>query len=280
MVQEVYADLYVMINTCMDLLCLMLTAALLHRKILRRRALMGALLGGFYALCALLLGLGGILGLLLDLLAAVGICACVFAERRLRFRVLLKCTAVYALISALLGGIMTALYALLNRLDLPLEGLKGDGLSVWMFAILAVASALVTWRGGAWLGRAGKTKSVTVEAVLFGTPVTFRALVDSGNLLRDPVSGRSVIVVEREYLREKLPRFFEEKDGWMKRAELARRVRVIPAQTVTGSGMLTAIIPDRLTVHDKEGAHPSDYLIAPADLGGRAKGLDGLIAPD
>lgn len=280
MVQEVYADLYVLINACMDLLCLMLTASLLHRKIMRRRALLGAAVGGLYALGVLLVGLSGGWGIVLDLLAALGICACVFAEKRLRFVTLIKCTAAYALISALLGGIMTVLYTFLNRLKLPLESLRGDGLSGWMLAILAGISALVAWKGGAWLGRSKRTKSVKIEAVILGKPITLLALVDSGNLLRDPVSGRGVIIAEREKLRGVLPEGFEEKGGWMRQAEVACRVRMIPTQTATGSGMLTAIVPDSLTVYDGQGAHPSDYLVAPTDLGGKAKEFDALIPMD
>ncbi len=277
---EVYADLYFLVNASMDLLCLMMTAALLHRSIRRWRTILAAGIGGGYALAALLLGIDGVPGLVCDLAAVTVLCAVAFFERGMRVWRLLQCAAVDALVSMLLGGVMTALFAWLNRLNLPLEALRGDGISVWLFALIAVVSGLLTLSGGRFLGRAGKTESVTLEATLFGKRLMLRALVDSGNLLRDPVSGKSVIVVERKRLEEVLSYDLLTGDGWMGDPAIAGRIRLIPTQTATGTGMLRAIRPDRLRLTDQNGTESVDYLLAAADLGDRARGFDALIGKD
>lgn len=278
MEQEVYADLYLLVNSGMDLLCLMITAALTHRKILRRRAIPAAIFGGGYALAALLIGMGGAIGVCIDVLAAALMCAMVFAERRQTAKGLFKVTAVYLLASFFLGGVMTALYTWLNRLDLPLNMLGEDGISVWIFAALASVSGFLTARGGMFFGLSRKTKSVAVEVVLMGRGVILQAMVDSGNLLRDPMSGRCVIVADRRKLSHILPKNFPKSGEACEDHELARRLRIIPTQTATGGGFLTAIIPDRLTVIEKGERRPSDYLIAPAELGESAQGFDALIS--
>ena len=66
MEQEVYVDLYFLINTCMNLLTLMITASLLHRKVSRWRAWLAAAAGGLWAVAALFWGVMGIWGLLMD----------------------------------------------------------------------------------------------------------------------------------------------------------------------------------------------------------------------
>ena len=53
--REVYADLYFLVNASMDLLCMMITAAVLHRRAVRWRALLGAAIGGVYAVAALVI---------------------------------------------------------------------------------------------------------------------------------------------------------------------------------------------------------------------------------
>ncbi len=277
MQQEVYADLYVLVNAGMDLLCFMITALLMHRKILRRRAIPGAFLGGLYALGVLLIGAGGFLAIALDLLAMLFMCSIVFYSKEEKLFFLLKVTVVNVIVSAFLGGVMTALYAWLNRLNLPIEVLEGDGISVWIFAILAAISGLLTARGGMFLGISRKTRSVKVEAVLFGTQVTLSALVDSGNFLRDPMGGRGVIVVERKKIAHALPSNFPREGQLNQSAELATKLRLIPARTATGDGMLEAIVPDFLAIVDREGRHEADYLIAPISLGDSAKGFDALI---
>ncbi|MBQ9785367.1 MAG: sigma-E processing peptidase SpoIIGA [Clostridia bacterium] len=280
---EVYADLYFLVNMGMNLLSLMLAARLLHRPVKRWRAILAAASGGLYAVLALLFGSHGVLGFLADVALAFVMCAITFAERGGRFSRLIKCTAVQFLTSILLGGVMTALYSLLNRLNLPLEALQGDGISVWLFVLLSAAAGLATARGGKFLRRSDVTKSVCVCAKTEGRVLKFTALVDSGNLLCDPISGRGVIVVDRKKLLPALPVALRDalaKDTpteWMRDARCARMIRLIPAKTATGERLLPALSPDELLLGEGAGASPADYLLAPADLGDAACGFDAII---
>lgn len=286
MTQEVYLDLYVLVNVSMDLLCLMITAALLHRRMPRWRPILAAVLGGLYAAVALLLGLQGWVGFALDVLVACLICLIGLYTKGTRLPTVLKWTAVYVLVSMMTGGVMTGLYACLNRLNLPLDTLKGDDLSVWTFALLSAVAGVASWRGGRLLGLSSKTRTVAVRAVLFGREVRLRAMVDTGNLLRDPVSGRSVIVADPEKLGEALPpallQAYRTGDfsRWLSTYENAKTVRAIPARTATGESILYAIVPDALSVDEGKGECRADYLLAPSPLGNRDGTFDAVIPID
>lgn len=281
---QVYIDLYVLVNFSMDLLCLMIVGSLLHRRVGRLRAILAAILGGLYAAATLLLGLDGVIGFVCDAVMAILLCVIAFYARGERPRTTLKSAAVFVLISMLLGGVMTGLYSLLNRLHLPFEALQGDGLSVWVFALLTAVAGVATARGGAFLGFSKKTSSVTVHAVLFGHSVELRAMVDSGNLLRDPISGKSVIVADAERLESVLPpdlvRACRQGDPvrWLTTYENAKRARPIPTRTATGQSILLALVPDSLTLTVGSETYPADYLIAPSSLGASAQGFDAVIA--
>lgn len=283
---EVYADLYFLINMGMDLIGLMITAALLHRRGGRWRLLISSALGGAYALGALLLGLTGVASLLCDLAMAILLSAVAFARRGKGIRPVLYATVVYLLVSMVLGGVMTVLYGWLNRLDLPLESLSGDGVSVWIFSALAAFAGLVTARGGRFFGRAKRSRTVEVRARLFGQEVRLLALTDTGNLLVDPVSGRGVIVVEEACLRGILPPAFfastgaEERARWMEEGGHASRIRPIPTRSATGEGLLWAVVPEELTVVEGKEESSADYLLAPAPLGERSGRFDAVIAWD
>ena len=283
MEQEVYADLYILINFGMDMICLTITATLLHCRIKRLRLFLAALTGGLYALFSLLWGMGGLAGILLDCLAAAGLCAIAFLEKRTTLSRILRLTGVYLLTSVLLGGAMTALYSLLNRLELPFDQVEGDGISVWTFALLTTVAGFFTLRGGKWFGMAKRTQAVTVTATLFGKEVTLRALVDSGNLLKDPITGKSVIVAEEKKLREILPPALQAANGWEHAAllsdyELARQIRLIPTHTATGSRVLPAVIPSSLTVTCGKDTYAADYLIALSSLGSSRGDFDAVIS--
>lgn len=179
---------------------------------------------------------------------------------------------------------MTALYALLNRLDLPLSKNGEESSSLLVFIIIASLAALATVQGGRFLGFAKKTRYVTVHAELFGNTVTLRALVDTGNLLREPISGRSVIVANRSRILAALPptlaRALESPspETWLSDVHYAARIRLIPTHTATGGRMLPAILPDRLTLTDGRETYTADYLIAPASAEEANAEFDAVIS--
>lgn len=279
---EVYGDLYILINGCMDFLCLYLTASLLHLRIRRMRAVLAAAFGGVYALMALLLGMEGITGLLLDVAAALVMCLVAFGARGLRFWRWMQYTAVCFFVSMLLGGIMTALYSALNRLSLPFDLLEGEGVSVWMFVLVTVLSALVAAFGGRWWGVSRSVKSVTLHVRLCGKETVLRAMVDTGNLLRDPVSGKSVIMVQTDRILPLLPlplRRAIERGGIsaIEDYENAKSIRLIPTRGATGTALLPSLTPDELIVEERGRRYEGDYLLAPVALGSSAHGFDAVF---
>lgn len=289
MEQEVYVDLYFLINAGMDLLCLLISAALLHRPLRRARALLAAALGGAYAVASLLLGFSGPLGFAADCLAALLLCALAFspfsAPLRRVPRLVLRLTAVYVLICTLTGGVMTVLFGLLNRLKLPFDAFEGEGVSVWIFAAVSLAAGLLSAKGGRLLSFLQGRERVTLCAELLGKTVTLCALVDTGNLLRDPVSGKSVIAVEPDALADVLPptllRACKSGDcaAWMSDPASAGLVRPIPAHTATGTGLLPAVTPQSLHVIKGKERLPCDHLLALTALDGVQHGFDAVMGP-
>ena len=283
MEQEVYVDLYFLINTCMNLLTLMITATLLHRKVSRWRAWLSASAGGLWAVLSLFLGVEGFWGLVCDGAVIFLMSAAVFATQKNAFKTLLKCTLVGVLTSMILGGVMTALYALFNRIDLPLGDAQENSSSLLVFILIAALAGLATVQGGRFLGLSKKTEYVTVTAVLFGKPLTLRAMVDTGNRLREPISGRSVIVADKARVLAALPPTLAEAlqspsaQKWLSDDKYATRIRLVPTSTATGAGMLPAILPDKLTLTNGGETYPADYLIAPAPMQDNAD-LDAVIA--
>lgn len=278
---DVYIDLYYLVNASMDLLCLTMSAAILHRPVRRWRLMLAALFGGGYAVVMLLWGPDGAAGVALDLAAAVLLAAIALFRRGQRLRRLFQSAAVYALLSAVLGGLMTVLYSFLNRLHLPLESLQGDGLSAWMFALLAAVAGIFTLRSGKLFRRAAVTKDVFLEVTVEGRSIRLHALVDSGNLLRDPLGGRSVVVADPAKLKPVLPpglRDALEHPTETSAEPYARRIRLIPAKSATGECLLAAFLPDRLVLCNGRERVEADDLIALSPLGESAKGYDALIS--
>ena len=270
--QTVYVDLYFFINFSMDLLCLYLTSKLLSQRLSLLRGCLAAALGGLYANLSLFLGVGGVLELLLNFLSLVLLCAVAFG-RRGELRRLPLLTLVFAAVSATLGGVMTALYYLFNRTGIFdfLRGSDGDGISVWLFAALAAVSALLTLTGGRGAARKMSASEVELKITFEGRTVTLRGMTDSGNLLRDPVSGKPCIVADARRLRPIIPRELREgRDILSKisslRGDTRKRIALIPAHTATGENMLVGLRDAQIKINTGGKERDADAIIALSEL--------------
>ncbi len=290
MEQTIYADLLFLVNFSMDFLCFYITSAILRRKLSVWRSLLASIGGGVYSVAILFAYIVPPFGLVLDAAACILMCAAVFIEKKTKFSRVVLATAVYVGVSAALGGMMTALFNLLNTLELPLEliAVDNEGIPVWLFALLAAVSGAATLAGGRFFREKQSGKSARVEITLGGKTVSLYAISDNGNLVRDPVSGRSVIIGDMALLRHILPeeiiRAVRENDashvGELS-GEYAKRLRLIPAKSIGGTSMLYAMLPDRIVIKQESGdEHEIDALFAPAAIGGSAHGYEALLPPE
>lgn len=258
---EVYADLLFLVNFSMDFLCAYLTASLLRRRAVPWRLLIASTLGGVYAVAALFFTLSHAAVLVLDVAVCVVMCAVLFGARGVPWRFFGLACAVFVGVSMAMGGMMTALFNLLNRASLPLEALReeSDGISTWMFALLAAVSGLMGLKGSRLLRKSASRRFARLCISVDGRSVELQALVDSGNMCRDPISGRPVVFIEPGQAQMLI-------GGGAGKAvpDMSRRFRLIPTETIDGKRMQTAYLPDRVTVTDAGGTREIDVLFAPA----------------
>ena len=112
----VYGDLLFLINFSMDFLCFYLSCLLLHRKMKLGRTFIASVLGGIYSVLALFVSTNGTIALLIDILVLVLMCWIAYGVGKSGFKALIKAIFLYFFVSALLGGLMTALFSLFNSL--------------------------------------------------------------------------------------------------------------------------------------------------------------------
>ena len=286
MESTVYVDVFFMVNFSMDFLCLFLTSRLLSIRLSLWRGILAAIFGGIYANLALFLSLGSIASLLLDIAALVIICFIAFFRKK-ELRRLPILTLVFTAASMVLGGAMTALFNLFNRSGI-FNGIKetdADGISVWLFAVLSIISAAITLVGGRFFRSRTSRRSVEVRISYRGASMTVSGLVDSGNFLREPLSGKPCIIVDRASLRALLPNAVvtaarNPSDGTLLgriNEEDRRRISLIPAVTATGGGMLLGLRTDEITLTDGKREYSVDAVIALSEIGGSAEKNRALV---
>ena len=283
MEQTVYIDIFFLINFSMDLLCFFLTSKLLTHQLSVKRVVIASVVGGVYACVSLFIAFEGILSVLVDVLAC-GVMCTVAYKRKGNLREVCQCTVVYAAVSIVLGGAMTALFSLFNKLGLDKmlgTAEDADGISVWLFAILAAVSGGFALFGGAFFKRKSSRTEGEIEIRYGKQRSRFKAFCDSGNLLVEPISAKPCIIVEKGEMERILPYGMAKTIRAGKTENLAaediKRIRVIPTGTVGGGSLLYAVRVDEIRINMGKGWSSADALVAFGEIGKNAYGAKALI---
>ena len=178
---------------------------------------------------------------------------------------------------------MTALFNLINRLDLPFELADGDGLSVWGFAILAILAGVMAVFGGNFIFKKKEIRDCQLKIFFDGKEKSFNGLSDSGNLVRDPISGKPVIIIDRKLADEFVDLKILENfiSGIPSKEPAYSGMRIAPINTVSGRSVIVLLRADKITITYTRGAKQEsiqpDAMFALGDIGKSADGYHAII---
>lgn len=278
--QIVYADLLFLVNFSMDFLCFFVTARILSRPFRIFRSILASAMGGVYSVVMLFITMHAAVVFLADLGFCALMCLVAYGVKDKKMSGFLLHITVYFGVSMGTGGCMTAMYSLLNRMELPLSEVEKnpDGISVWLFGLLAVVSGAVAMIGGKFFKNVSSDTVLMIDVVYKGASLSVRGMTDTGNMLRDPISGRPVVIIDSTALSGLVSYACIELairgdiSGIMS-LDPSHRVRLVPMKTASGGSVVCAFVPDKMTVAelDKNGregkrAVETDALFAPAVL--------------
>ena len=265
----IYADVLFTLSVFTDYLLCLVTARFCSLKLRRGRYLAAAALGGVYAVAVFLPGLAWLAHPLVELCAAgiMGLVAFGGEER------LFRCLGAFLAVSASFGGAAWAVA--LRGGTMPVPDLRLlTAVFLGSYAVLTLLSRT----------RRRRAREHRVEAALTlgGREAAFTALEDSGNCLRDPVTGDAVMLVspaalcplfpEREALLE-LSDAVELVSQASLLPELRGRFRLLSCGSVAGPTLLAAFRPDAVRIDGRA----RDDLLAAVSSAACGDGFEGIV---
>lgn len=216
----VYLDGILLLNFLVDFLLLMGAGRLCGYQVKIGRALAAAALGGLYGSCCLLPGFY-FLGNILWRTVSLGVMAVIAYGLTLSA---LRRGIVFAFLSLALGGAV---------LGIGKGGLPG---------ILGAAGVLCLLCYVGFRGKVGGTTFIPVELSYGEKHLRLTALQDTGNLLRDPITGRQVLVVGADVALELTGLTREQLRSPVESIGALPGLRLIPYRNVgNSSGFLLAL---------------------------------------
>lgn len=192
---DVYIDVLILENTVMNYVILHITSIAVSSRVKWYRLLSGALIGTLYAVISLWLSVF-LHALIAKILLSAVMVTVTFFPRNIK---------TFARISACFYGV-TFLFAGISFALLIAGPVKYTGN---ILATVCVGYIIVMSLAG-YVKRRHMASDVSADVFIqfdkeYGEGVWLPAIIDSGNLLRDPFSGDPVIVAELDALEKELP---------------------------------------------------------------------------
>ena len=268
MKMEVYVDTLFLVNLVMNYIILWTTAKLASLSVKNWRLLLGASLGGLYSIFILLPNFIYLNSLWIKLIFAGLIPLVSFFP--LSPRSFLRVLGYFYLSSFLAGG--TAMALVYFGSHSPYLSYLGKGFTyvnhfnIWTMIITIITIVFLVHL--AWMARQRKNLedlfSVPITLFFADQKIELEAMVDTGNQLKDPLTGTPVIIAEYKALIPILPdeikEIFEtipENDlegvyQLLSKSPWCARFRLIPFTSLgKANGMLLGFRPDEIIVREK-----------------------------
>ncbi len=239
----VYVDILFIINFSVDYIVLLLTSMIFHFQMRKWRGVVTAFLLAVYGIWALLI-CGSYILLIVTAFLSVAV-ACRFSYPIRGLKMLLKCMFVFMLLSFMIGGLVEVLFRITGHLTQQIGG-ERDGKQVIVFAGLALLSGIMIHIGNRLLDKGCRVRYIDIKFSIFNKDFKATLLVDSGNLVYEPLSGRHVLFVTEKYAK---------RSGFLhyinNNENILKRKRVLCIDTANGKRAIDAYLCDQVKLSDK-----------------------------
>lgn len=202
----IYIDVVLIENLCMNYIILFSTSYILKIKRNHFRLIISALLGGVYSILAYMQIVEIYSNFFIKIILSVAMVYIAYNAKNIKL--LMKQIVIFYLTSFVFGGCAFALLYFVK----PQEILMKNGMYIGTyplkiallggivgFAITVVAFKVVKYR------MTKKDMFCEITIYMKEKSVKAKAMIDTGNMLKDPISRMPVIVVEKDILYEIMP---------------------------------------------------------------------------
>ena len=254
----IYVDIVLLENLCMNYIILFSTAYILKLKIKHLRIFLSSLLGAVYAILAYT----NIIPMYTSVITKIilSICMIYIAYYPKHIKGLLKELIVFYLVSFALGGCAFALLYIVRPQDIFMV----DGVYIGTYPLKIALLGGITGFIITYVAFKVVKSRVTKNEIIYKVIVKFdekeletNVMLDTGNMLKDPISGEAVVLIEKQKLYEIMPKnlldniekvlggeFKEEQE-----VKYRTRLRIIPFTSVgKQNGMMLGIKVDEVKI--------------------------------
>ena len=276
--KTLYIDVYFMINFTVDILAVFIAARIMHVKINMIKLLFSGILGALFATIELFLNNSvlhiAFASLFLFMLCYIS-CKSVSPSRKIKF--LLS----FYIAAFLIGGIVDFLYGLMDRYvsDLLIEASGSTNRKAIIFSLIILLIIGVLRLFIMVFSESINEKSSHIRIELDGKSLEIEALIDTGNLVRDPMNMNPVIFIKRKSAENIISSdIIDLNDIDRLGSDFRKRIRLIPVTRNSQTHVMIGLRVDKvylikddfkeeidatIVIDKEEGTYGGFYALAP-----------------
>ena len=203
----VYIDIVLIENLIMNYIILFTTGLILKQNMKHIRLIIAALIGAIYAVITYVTKLPIYSSIILKILLSILIVYVAYNPKNVKR--MWKCLLIFYLTSFLFGGIAFSLIYIVKPQNIIMNNGNPIGTYTIKMVILGAVIGFLIIDTSFKIVKNKITKEdmfCNLEIKLNGNVITTKAMIDSGNLLKEPITNTPVIVVEHTILYDYMPK--------------------------------------------------------------------------
>lgn len=256
----VYIDVLFAVNMIINYLLLLATAKITRQSTSTLRIALGSFAGAVYAVCMFFPQIKALYTIAAKIAVSFILVAITFSIKKVR--TFFKTVCVFYITSFIFGGISLGIFYFTGA---GKGTVISNGIFYYNLSLrLVIISSAIAYGVIRTLWKVCKSDRIRdykkIDIYLYGKNVSLNALVDTGNMLSDPLTQTPVVVAEFERLKDILPKDFNSvyaelyhsPESIMLSADvndMAPRLRIIPFSSLGASdSMLLGFKPDAVKI--------------------------------
>lgn len=274
--KTLYIDVYFMINLTVDILAVFVSLKMIHIGIKIKRIIICGILGGIFSIVELFIS-NKIISILLAALVLLFMtqitCSRASLSRRIKFLLAFYIT------TFLISGIVNYMYGLMDKylknIAVELNQTTNQKALVFSVMILLMIGALRLFI--MMFSSAVNEKSLKIVIDIREKQLEVEALIDTGNLVKDPMNMNPVIFLKRNYAEMIFPKEVIELSRLdTLPSEYRKRIRLIPVTRGGQTHVMTGVKVDSVSIYRNNRGEEIDATVAIDKDGGTYGGYFAL----
>ena len=266
----IYLDIVFLENFLLNYIIILSTAIMSKEKINIIRISLSSIIGGIFAIIGYISQVNFIYNVIIKITISIFMMKIAFSQNK--FEKFVKNLIFFYLVSFTFGGIAFMLLFFINPQNIVIDGNRLVGVYPLKITILAGITGFIVISVVAKLIKNKITKkSMICDLEIFykGNFKKLKTMLDTGNLLKEPISQADVIVVEKESLREIMSDDILEnistiiKGDWLESENIhSYKLKIIPFSSLgNDNGLLIGFKPDYIKIYGEEEIIRNDVII-------------------